>query len=96
MTTPKQDNLISQRRLGNFRIAEYLVCTDLEPVLQALAGCFVIRCELRYDTISFHYTAYHPDFEPVSPGIDPPSYEAVMERGEESGVIKFVGFKKLP
>lgn len=92
-----KDNIISQRRIGKFRIAESLIVHgDIDTVLQIVAECFAIRTEFRYDTMAFHYVAYHRDFDPVPLGVAAPNYEAVMERDSETGMTKFVGFKKVP
>lgn len=47
--------------------------------MKVMAECLVIRCELRYETMTFEYVAISPHFEIVPEWSMPPKYEARME-----------------
>ena len=68
------------RRLGRFRISEHAVKNHPEDVMKIMGECLVIRCEMRYDTMTFDYAAISPRFDEVPEWQTPPEYEAMMER----------------
>lgn len=67
------------RRLGSFRVSEELLKCHTAEVMKVMAECVVIRCELRYETMTFEYVAISPHFEEVPEWKIPPQYEAQME-----------------
>ena len=68
------------RRLGRFRVSEHLVKTRPEEVMKVMAECLVVRCELRYETMTFDYVAISRHFEEVPDYQISPTYEALLER----------------
>ena len=72
-----QERLV--RRLGSFRVSEELLRSHTAEVMKVMAECVVIRCELRYETMTFEYVAISPHFEEVPEWQIPPQYEARME-----------------
>lgn len=86
------------RRLGRFRVSEHAVKNHPEDVMQIMRECLVIRCEMRYDTMTFDYAAISPRFDEVPEWQTPPEYEAMMERvntgtdDEPKWQTKFKGF----
>ena len=67
------------RRLGRFRVSEHLVKTHPQEVMKVMAECLVVRCELRYETMTFDYVAISPHFDVVPEWMQAPVYEALME-----------------
>lgn len=67
------------RRLGRFRVSQELVMTHPDGVMKALAECLIVRCEMRYATMTFDYEAMSPHFAECHEWCVPPEYEAIME-----------------
>lgn len=67
------------RRLGRFQVSQELVKSHPVGVMKALAECLIVRCEMRYATMTFHYEAISPHFAECSEWCEPPEYEAIME-----------------
>jgi hypothetical protein len=67
------------RRIGRFSLAEKFVTLHPKSAMQVMAECVVVRCELRYDTMSFDYVAISPQFAEVPEDHAPPVYVAQME-----------------
>lgn len=63
------------RRIGKFEIRAELIRDNPETILKAfLSECIVVRAELKYETMSVHYTAMCRHFD-VCPGeCVPPRY----------------------
>ena len=47
--------------------------------MKVMAECLVVRCELRYETMTFDYVAISPHFDEVPEWMQAPEYEALME-----------------
>lgn len=67
------------RRLGRFRVSQELVKSHPDGVMKALAECLIVRCEMRYSTMTFDYEAISPHFAECPDWCEPPEYEAIME-----------------
>jgi hypothetical protein len=86
------------RRIGLFRVSEEMVRHHAREVMKVMAECVVVRCELRYDTMTFDYVAISPHFAEVKEGQYPPKYEIRMEQvnmgtGEDPQYVsRFLGF----
>lgn len=64
------------RRLGKFEISSELIRSNPEAILKAfLSECIVVRAELKYETMSFHYTAMSRHFEVCPVELVPPVYQ---------------------
>lgn len=63
------------RCLGKFEIPIELIRQFPESILRTfLSDCIVVRCEMRYDTISLHYTAMCRHFDVCRAECVPPRY----------------------
>jgi hypothetical protein len=84
------------RRLGRFRISERTVNLFPGVVALVMAECVIVRCELRYDCMSFEYVAVSPHFE-VCGDCEPPDYEVCMVKvtGDGGSEARFEGFRKV-
>lgn len=85
---PEQKRLIpviGKRRIGQFRISEHFVKEYPEDVLKCLSECLVIRCEMRWDTLTFDYVALSAHFDAVPEWMIPPTYQALLEKINISG-----------
>lgn len=67
-----------------------------EVVALVMAECVIVRCELRYDCMSFEYVAVSPHFE-VCSDFEAPNYEACLVKVTEGGgsEIRFEGFRPV-
>lgn len=66
------------QRLGEFSIDVALIDNQPATVIEILAGCLIVRAELRYDRRAIQYIAMHADFEASPPGQSVPSYLRVV------------------
>jgi hypothetical protein len=79
-------------RYGTVIISDQFIAQNPHDVMQAMARMIVIRCEHRYATQDFIYTAWSPDFE-IDKGIcELPRYDAHFEMIDGEAI--FIGFKK--
>jgi hypothetical protein len=77
---PSADSDLLQRR-GKFEISLDVFRDEPEALLKAfLSDCLVVRCELRYDTNSFHYTALCRHFEVCPREYVAPRYNILFKR----------------
>lgn len=67
------------RRLGRFQVSEHFVKTHPEEVMKVMAECLIVRCELRYETMTFDYVAISPHFKEIPEGSRVPEYVPRME-----------------
>ncbi len=63
-----------RRRLGRFKIATAMLEDDSSAVLAIMEGCIVTRCEHRWDTDIFDYTAVNWQFREIAQGEMSPEY----------------------
>lgn len=97
---PKPENPLFTR-CGSFRINEDFFDLETDAVSLLMARCIITRCEFMWDTRSFEYRAFSPDFEPQNNCFEPPEYEAQFSRhniGTDEAPIyetRFDGFKKV-
>lgn len=79
MTPNETDSSSLVRRLGRFSVPESFVRSHPEVIMKVMAECVVIRCELRYDIMTFEYAAISPHFAEVPEYLTPPAYVARIE-----------------
>lgn len=75
----EHDQKNAMRRLGSFQVDERILVIYPEEFQKIMAECLVTRCEFRYDTRAFHYTAISKHFAEVPQGAMPPDYHVQME-----------------
>lgn len=74
------------RRLGRIGISRHVIDTQPDIARITLRGCIVVRAEMHYASDSIEYVVIHDAFEVVSPGMIPPRYEAVIDKGDRKWV----------
>lgn len=79
MNTTEPDDPLVHRR-GKFVISEVQLRRNATDFMKVMAECVVVRCELKFDTMSFEYDAISPHFEIVPEWQSAPEYGVVMER----------------
>jgi hypothetical protein len=67
-------------RIGRFFISQSIVEDYPEEVLKVLSQCLVVRCELKFEMLSFEYVALSHLFEESPNWLNAPEYNACFER----------------
>ena len=78
------------RRVGRVSIARDLILHAPGKVALVLAGLLVVRAELSFVRDTVEYEAFCLGFEPISPGAEPPRYEAIITPTEDGLVANVV------
>lgn len=69
-------------RVGKFRLLERMVRDKPDDVMLIMGKMIVTRCELVYNTQSFHYIAMSPLFDKVADGVMMPDYTITVTDGQ--------------
>lgn len=76
-----------RKRKGHFQISKRLleVCDD--SIFKLFGNVIVVRCEYLFEKDVFDYYAFSPLFEEIVEYIQPPDYEFVVNKDEETGEV---------
>lgn len=78
----------TDRNIGIFEIAQPFVQDSPELVRRIMGKCSILRCELMYESDSFHYLAISPEFDAIPNGARAPRYRVVIS--DDGADITFV------
>ena len=80
-----------QKRLGRFRLDDWLINNRFAEVRQLMSKLIVVRAEHLYAGLGVEYLAFCDDFEVVRPDAQEPYYQ-VDWQGENGWVFKRAGY----